>query len=275
MKYSKRLLSDSPDRSYAAKLERFAEFARPELRRIFAELNLPSRGMALDLGCGTGHMTSLLVEQLGPDVDLVGLDLSYPHLQSAQSQRMFSLVQGDAELPCFRNGVFEFVWSCNTINHLTDALAGLQALRRQLTDGGRLVLAQSGFLPEMFFAWDARLDDVVRAACHRYYRERYDLDIADTTGIRGIVGLMQAAGLGDPATRTYVIERTQPLSAADRNYFLHTVFEETWGERIWPYLVPGDRDDLRRYCDPASPEYCLDRRDFHHIQTITVCEGHK
>lgn len=275
MRHSKRPLSDSPDRSYAAKLELFASFAAPELQRIFADLTLPSRGMALDLGCGTGLGTALLAEQLGGEVGVVGLDLSLPHLQAARREHALPLVQCDAERLCFREAAFDFVWSCNTINHLTDSVAGLQSLRRRLRDDGRLALAQSGLLPEMFFAWDAPLDDKVRTACHRYYRERYELRVADTAGVRAILGLMHAAGFKGIAIRTYALERTQPLSAADRDYFQHALFEGTWGEKIWPYLELTDIEKLRRYCDPDSPDYCLDRRDFHHIQTITVCAGQK
>jgi len=273
MSPSGKLLGDAPDRSYAAKLERFARFAAPELRRVFADLNLPSRGTALDLGCGTGLATALLAEEMGPEVALVGLDLSLPHLEAARRQHTLPLVQGDAARLCFRDAVFDLIWSCNTVNHMADRLTGLRALRRSLRAGGRLAIAQSAFLPEMFFAWDAPLDDAVRAACHRYYRERYGLTVANIADIRGIVGLMRAADFADVVTRTYVLERTPPLSQEDRDYFQEAVFEGTWGERIKPYLDSMYYEKLRRNCDPASADYCLDRVDFHHVQTLTVCTG--
>jgi SAM-dependent methyltransferase len=273
MRSSGRWLGDSPDRSYAAKLERFESFAAPELRRVFADLNPPSQGTALDLGCGAGLGTALLAERMGPQVTLVGLDLSSAHLLAARRRHTLPLVQGDAERLCFRDGVFDFIWSCNTVNHLADGAARLRAFRRHLRGGGRLVLAQSGLLPEMFFAWDAPLDDAVRAACHRYYRERYGLQVADTAGVRAIVSLMRAAAYDDVVVRTYVLERTQPLTQADREYFQEAVFDGVWGHKIWPYLDSEDKEKLRRNCDPASPDYCLDRGDFHHIQTLTVCEG--
>ncbi len=275
MGQSTRLLNDSPERSYAAKLERFAKFSAPEFHQIFSDLDLPSRGMALDLGCGTGHAMTLLTRALGSEVTLLGLDLSEPHLQMARLQHAHPLVQCDAERLCFRDEVFDFVWSCNTINHLRDGIEGLKSLRRILRQGGRLVAAQSGFLPEMFFAWDAPLDDAVRLACYEYYRERYDLELSDTAGIRGVVGMMQAADFKNIVTRTYVIERIQPLSPTDRDYLENVIFQGTWGERISPYLKKDDQEKLRRYCHPDSPDYCLNREDFHHLQTLTVCQGKK
>ena len=84
---------------------------------------------------------------------------------------------------------------------------------------------------------------------------------------------MRAAGFRNLRTRTYVIERVQPLSDSDQDYFRRAIFEGTWGERLDPYLCADDRDRLRRNCDPSSPDYCLERADFHHLQTLTVCEG--
>lgn len=268
---SSRPLGDAPDRSYARKLEQFARFAEPELRRVFVDLALPNGTVALDLGCGAGLATRWLREQLR-DGYVVGLDLSLPHLQAARCQHAV-LVQADGSRACFRAGAFDFIWSCNTINHLRYPVEALRELRRLLRRGGRLALAQSGLLPEMFFAWDAPLEDAVRAACHRAYRERYGLAAEDTAAVRGLVRLMRSAGFFAVRTRTYVVERAQPLRAEDRDYLRHAIFEGVWGEKVLPYLSPDERARLRLNCDPASPEYCLDREDFHHVQTLTVCEG--
>ena len=112
----------------------------------------------------------------------------------------------------------------------------------------------------------------MRRACHEYYRERYGLTVRDTAGVRGLVGLANEAELTVRRVRTITIERIQPLSAADRRYFEEAMFAGTWGERIHPYLSSDDRGRLVRYCTPGSPDYCLDRADFHHIQTLTLCE---
>lgn len=272
MSAAHRWLGDAPHRSYAEKLERFERFAAPELRRVFAELSLIGCRTVLDLGCGAGLGTSLLAHALGPAARVVGVDLSLPHLAAARRHRV-PLLQSDAMCLGVSDAAFDLVWTCNTLNHLADPVAALRRLSRHLRAGGRIVVAQSGFLPEMFFAWDAPLDETVRAACHRYYRDRYGLAPDATAGLRAVVGFMRSAGYGAVSARTYVIERIQPLSPADRDYLRHTVFDGTWNGRIAPYLSPADQAKLRRNCEPASPDYCLDRPDFHHIQTLTVCEG--
>jgi SAM-dependent methyltransferase len=234
-------------------------------------LSLSPGTVALDLGCGAGLATRWLRDALG-DGYVVGADLSLPHLKAARAHHA-ALVQADGGRPCFHNGTFDFIWVCNTINHLLDPIEALVELRGLLARGGRLGLAQSGLLPDMFFAWDAPLEDAVRAACHRAYRERYGLELADTAGVRGLVRLMRSAGFASVSTRTQVIERVHPLGDAARDYFRHAIFEGAWGEKVLPYLSPEERARLRRNCDPESPEYCLERKDFHHIQTLTVCVG--
>jgi ubiquinone/menaquinone biosynthesis C-methylase UbiE len=240
---------------------------------MFAGLGLAPGAAVLDVGCGVGIATRMLAQLLGRDARVVGIDLSLPHLHAAGPARDVSLLQADASMLCFKDRSFDLIWSCNTINHLSDPVRALTDMRKALRPAGRIVLAQSGFLPEMFFAWDAPLDEAVRAACHQYYRERYGLTLDDTARVRGLVGLLQRAKLRVGRVRTLVIERVQPLTAADCAYFEETIFRGSWGERLRPFLTPAQWQALCNNTDPASAEYCLDREDFHHIQTLTICES--
>ena len=189
-------------------------------------------------------------------------------------QRQVGLVQADAAKLCFRDAAFDLIWSCNTVNHLSDPVAALVAMRAALRPAGRVVLAQSGFLPEMFFAWDAPLDDAVRRACHRVLPRALWTSDQDTARIRGLIGLLQRAGLRVGRVHTMAIERIQPLTESDRAYFEETIFRGTWGDRLRPFLTDGEWQALCHNTDPASPDYCLDREDFHHIQTSHVCEAY-
>ncbi len=268
-----RPLQDSPSRSYAEKLERFSRFIEPELKQIFADIPLPSTGVIMDVGCGTGLATALLAEQVPEDVYVCGLDLSFPHLRSARLLHALPLIQADMQRPCIRDASVDVIWCCNSVNHAANAETVLRALKRCLRNDGRIVLAQSGFLAEMFFAWDAHLDDALRSACHQYYRERYGLSREATAGVRSLIGALDRAGFDRIESRTYVIERTQPLTAVDRAYFQHAIYEGLWGERIHRYLDADLKRRLRACCEPGSGEYWLDRSDFHHIQTLTVCQA--
>ncbi len=270
-------LGDTPQRSYGSKLDLFNRFAAPELRRLIADLELQPGDIVLDAGCGTGLITTWLAEQV-PQGWVMGLDLSAPHLRHtrqhlSRNNLPLAFVQGDmTELP-YKIGLFDLIWSSNTINHLHQPVAGIRTLAKKLRPKGRLVLGQSAFLPEMFFAWDARLEKEVMLACRQYYRDKYGLDERDTTHVRNLFGWLRQAGLQNISARTIIIERTTPLTSADEHYFVEGVFNGYWGHRVRPYLSLEDWTILSELCDPASPGFCLRRPDFHHIQTFTVVMG--
>ncbi len=268
-----RPLGDDPSRSYATKLDRFAQFAEPELRRVFRDLAPAGDNPTLDLGCGTGLGTRWLADQVSGNSLVIGVDLSAPHLRHARRHHPGPLIQADVSHLCLRAQAVGFVWCCNTINHVAEPALVLANVATILSPGGRIVLAQSAVLPDMYFAWDSRLEEQIHAACYAYYRAKYGLSCQDTTGVRGVIGLLQRAGFRDVGVRTYVIERTQPLTSVDRAYFLETVFAGYWGSKIAPHLSAEAWQALTDLTDPASSSFCLDRPDFHHIQTLTVFQG--
>jgi SAM-dependent methyltransferase len=263
------LLGDTRARAYARKLELFNSFAEPELRGIIAGLGVPPGGRALDAGCGTGHVSAWLAEAASPGGLVIGLDLAEAHAAIARGRHAHIAV-ADAAQPPLQAGAFDLIWSSNTVNHMRDPVVCLRGWRELLRPGGRIVLGQSTFLPEMFFAWDARLEEAVTAACRRYYRDKYRLDERDLTATRNLLGVAQRAGLRVTGAHTIAIERTAPLAARDTAYFVECVFQGTWGERVRPYLSASDWAGLQALCDPSSPAFCLARSDFHHVQTYTV-----
>jgi SAM-dependent methyltransferase len=264
------LLGDTPDRDYSSKLRSFEEFAASELRQIIKSLLFGRDARVLDLGCGTGFITDMLARRAS---SVVGLDLSTAHaaLAAGTAPRSAIVVGDTAHLP-FAAETFDVVWSSNTINHLADPVAACHELGGVVRQGGWLILGQSSLLPEMYFAWDYHLDARVRAACHAYYREKHGLADADTAASTRLLGVAHDAGLEVARVHTHVIERTSPLNSLDRQYFLEA-FQSYWGSKLRPFLDEDDWQQLDEACNPLSPGVCVDRPDFHHIQTYTVVEG--
>lgn len=266
------LLGDATGRDYSSKLRAFNAFAEPELRRAIGAMNLAPGMHVLDAGCGTGEALAWLHEWVEPNGTVVGVDLSAAHLAAAHQHLRpgATILQSDllqAPLPAQS---FDFIWCVNTIHHLYDPLRGVSHLRSLLRPGGRIALGQSSFLPDMYFAWDARLERLTNEAVRRYYRERYGLDERDLTAVRAMLGLLHRAAMREIAVRTVVIERTAPLTPADRAYLLESIFRQTWGERLRPYLSSTDYAELNAICDPGHSQFALRRPDFHFLQTFTV-----
>lgn len=271
------LLGDSVHRDYSAKLRHFNAFAEVELKRAIDSLGIQSGARVLDVGCGTGEALGWFKALTGDTGLVAGIDLSSAHVQAARSTAPASTVIAQADMlkAPFAPATFDLIWCVNTINHLRDRLAGINSMVNLLRAEGRIALGQAGFLPEMFFAWDARLERVTREADRAYYLDRYGLEERDTAAVRGLVGLLRSAGLRDVQARTLIIERIAPLSKSDEDYLFQTLFRDTWGERLRPYLSTEDYAELVSSCDPQSPQFALRRPDFHFLQTFTLITGGK
>jgi SAM-dependent methyltransferase len=269
------LLGDTTARDYSRKLRLFNSFAEPELHRAIASLGLQQGMHVLDAGCGTGEALRWLCDAVAPHGTVVGIDLAEAHVSAARaaaSDQMLVL-QADVRRPPLAPRSFDFVWSVNTINHLREPLTGVRVLADLLCPGGRIALGQSSLLPEMFFAWDSRLERLTTEAVRVYYRDRYGLSERDLADNRSIVGLLRRASLHGVAAQTFIIERVSPLNPADEAYLLEAIFRDTWGERLRPYLSAEDYGELAALCDPEHAAYALRRPDFHFLQTLTVAVG--
>ncbi|MGH8220308.1 MAG: class I SAM-dependent methyltransferase [Steroidobacteraceae bacterium] len=268
-------------RDYSWKLRLFNEFAERELRAAISELGLRPGMRVIDAGCGSGGALAWLAEAVDASVahgtrgEVIGLELSAAHAAAARIAcgPEIAVVQGDVTRPPLAERSFDLIWTMNTVNHLRDPIAGLRSLGSLLKRGGRIALGQSSLLPDMYFAWNARLEHATNAAVRRYYCERYGLTERDLASIRSLLGPLLEAGLRNVAVRTFVIERIQPLARADEAYLLEVIFRGTWGERLAPYLPRADRAALDKLCDPASAEFALRRPDFHFLQTFTLAVG--
>ena len=266
------LLGDTATRDYSDKLSKFNAFAQPELRELIRGLGLKSGMHVLDVGCGTGNALNWLLGEVTPSGRVVGVDLAAAHVAAARRQASpeIQIYQANLFDDLFEPASFDLVWSVNTINHLTDPVAGVIHLAKLLRDGGRVAIGQSSFLPDMYFAWDLRLERAVSDAVRRYYQDRYDLDEQDLKAVRGLLGVLRKAKLQNITVRTVIIERMSPLDAASEAYLRESIFRDTWGERLRPYLSPADYAELAALCEYDHANYALRRPDFHFLQTFTL-----
>jgi SAM-dependent methyltransferase len=275
LKPSAGLLGDTPVRDYSRKLSLFNSFAAPELRGLIANLALRPGMRILDAGCGTGEALDWLLDQVKPAGTVAGMDLAMAHVQVARQRAspQIQVCQGDISNAPFAPASFDLIWCVNTINHLHDPVAGVKRLASTLGPGGRIALGQSALLPDMFFAWDSRLERVTNEAVRQYYRDRYHLGEHDLASVRAIVGVLRRADLCRVAVRTVMIERVSPVDEATETYLVEAIFRDTWGERLRPYLSNGDYSELVRLCNPQDLQFALRRPDFHFLQSFTLALG--
>lgn len=269
------MLGDSPSRDYSRKLELFNAYAQHEIRQAIAGLGLKPGIRILDAGCGTGEALGWLQEATGTAGTVVGIDLSAAHVAAARKRALpqTEIYQCDLMHTPVTPASFDLIWCVNTVNHLPDRTRAVNQLASFLRTGGRIALAQSSLLPDMYFAWDSRLERVTNEAVRQYYRDRYHIEERDLASVRDLAGLLRRAELRNVTIRTLIIERTSPVDAATELYLSEAIFRDTWGERLQPYLSSDDYSELAKLCDPRHSRYALRRPDFHFLQSFTLATG--
>ncbi len=111
--------------------------------------DLPAGPRVLDIGCGYGVSTFVLARALGPDVEVVGVDLSRPMIERAQRLRVARpegrrtrFLRADArELP-LDGDRFDLAVGHSFLYLVPDRRAVLAELVRVLAPRGRLVLME-------------------------------------------------------------------------------------------------------------------------------------
>jgi len=136
-----------------------AERARSRLQRMGRQLQLAPGHRVLEIGCGRGHLSRQLADELG--VEVVGLDIRhYPEWVQSSSERA-SFVVGDISTPLGLDGTFDRIFSISVWEHLEHPAAAMEQTFRLLKPGGVMFIqAQLLYGPkashryrEVYFPW--------------------------------------------------------------------------------------------------------------------------
>ena len=116
---------------------RYREIQKKKYEEVLSYLK--NAGLILDVGCGTGMFTKLLVQRAH---FVVGVDLSLGMLHAAGDMpRGVSLVQADADHLPFQDGTFDVVVSITLLQNMPDPGSTVRELARVLKRGGLLIVS--------------------------------------------------------------------------------------------------------------------------------------
>lgn len=149
--------------------ERLYQQARFLEPRIYENIDFSTKNTLLELGCGVGAQTEILLERF-PKLRIQGVDSSTVQLQKAQkhlaqpiAEGRVQLTQADATQLSFPDNAFDAVFICWLLEHVNSPVAILEEARRVMSPGAVIycteVLNSTFFLhpysPETLQYWFA------------------------------------------------------------------------------------------------------------------------
>jgi demethylmenaquinone methyltransferase/2-methoxy-6-polyprenyl-1,4-benzoquinol methylase len=115
-------------------------------RYTIARAGLEHGDLALDVCCGTGSLTRLLMQKTQPNGRIIGLDLApnmlkiaKRRLAKARSESSFRLVQGNAESLPFPDNVFDCVIIGYGLRNVPDPRLVLTEMQRVAKPGKKII----------------------------------------------------------------------------------------------------------------------------------------
>jgi ubiquinone/menaquinone biosynthesis C-methylase UbiE len=106
-------------------------------------LNIPTGGVALDVGSGPGNVTASLARAAGSDGLALGIDISEPMLAravDAQAGPNVGFLRADAQQLPFRDESFDAATSLAVLQLIPDPPATLAEIVRVCKPGGRVAI---------------------------------------------------------------------------------------------------------------------------------------
>jgi ubiquinone/menaquinone biosynthesis C-methylase UbiE len=142
------ILSDQAPYPYAQ--HRLLDIPLPLLtrRRLDAVLRPRAGEHVLEIGPGTGLQSLHVAPQLGPDGQLVIVDIQQQmlsHVMARAAERSIGNIvsrQADATALPFADAAFDAAYLVTVLGEIPGRLAALKELRRVLRPGGRLVIGE-------------------------------------------------------------------------------------------------------------------------------------
>ena len=206
--------------SHATPPENYQRYFVPVIGRPLADdlLHVASLRVGervLDVGCGTGVVTRLAVEQVGPDGTVAGLDINPGMLAVARSitpsDMRIDWYEASAESMPLPDGAFDVVLCQLSLQFVDDRLRGLREMRRVLTSGGRLVLSLPGPAAPMFAVLADAMGRQIAPQAAGFVRRVFALydeaeleDLLKAAGFRHVSTQAETRALSLPAPRDFL-----------------------------------------------------------------------
>jgi demethylmenaquinone methyltransferase / 2-methoxy-6-polyprenyl-1,4-benzoquinol methylase len=175
-----------------------------------AKASLPENALVLDLACGTGDFSQLVIERL-PRATAIGTDLTEPMLHLARARGLMNAVCGDAASLPFAGNSFDCVFIGYGLRNFPDLREAVREIERVTRKGGLMVsldffLPSNAVLREIYLTslyaqgamWGLLLHG--RASVYTYI----PASLRSFLSIRDFSALLNESGYANVAARSYI-----------------------------------------------------------------------
>ncbi len=212
-------------------------YSRPLARQLADWLEVAEGQRAIDVGCGPGALTEVLVDRLGAD-HVRAVDPSAPFVAACRDRLPgVDVRQGAAEELPFGDGTCDVAAACLVVHFMSDPVAGVREMKRVTRPNGWVgatVWDLKGSRAPMAPLWQAMAE----------VAPEHDDESELQGGSReSLVGVLEAAGLHGVETTEMPVTVTHPTFEEWWQPYLHGVGPA--GESI-AALDPDTRSRLER-----------------------------
>lgn len=257
--------------------EILTKFREPLIADIIDSLNIKQNSRGIDIGCGIGRITNLLLKKTGAKI--IGFDYSQElvnHAIRKIKQKNIEFIQGDVNHLQFAPHSFDWIWSMDTI-WAGPAESGCPAEKPdEILDQCYRILKPGGEIYMSFWTaqkilsgyplLEARLN--ASAAANAPYMENMD---PYTHILNGKKWLEHAKF--NVRVKTFAGDIVSPLSENDKQA-LAALFQMFWGHSK-EEVAGKDWEQFEKLCLPDSDYFVLNVPGYTGFYTYTLFKGKK